>query len=739
MEEKRPNPEAILKNLLEQEKKKHRGRLKIFFGYAAGVGKTYAMLQEAHTLHQEGVDVVIGYAEPHQRPKTLALFKGLPTIAPLEIKFGEGTLKEFNIDAALARKPAVILVDELAHTNLKGCRHAKRYQDIEELLCMGIDVYTTVNVQHIESLHDVVEAITGIAVRERVPDYIFDSADKVELVDIEPDDLLARLGRGEVYGLTKLKRALANFFTRENLLALREIALRRTADRLNITVEKNKQLSNSSYSTGEHILMCLSSSPSNAKVVRTAAKMAEAFRGSFTALFVKTSDFENMQADDKKRLNENINLAEQLGARIVTVYGDDVAYQLAEYAKISGISKLVLGRSPERNFLGFRTTSYVDILNTLAPNLEVYVIPNKLTPKYYHKPNSKTDYLSSISFKGFSIVFICMAIATAIGYAFKGFYFEEINIVIVYLFAALTAAALTEGKIYGVFASLLAIFLFSFLFAEPIFSVDTYKTEYKVTFVIMFISALTMSILSKRAREQKRLASQNSYRTEMLLETSKKLQNAKDLDSVFNEIVCQLQKILERKALLYPVKDGLLEQAVVENSDYQAMAEYLTEYELAVAEWVFKNNKQAGTGTDTLSAAKCLYLPIANENEPMAVVGIVMEDGANIEPFEKSLLFSVLMECALAIEKENLLAEKSNVYLQANRIQMRSGITRAIVEELHVPLNKIATDAQKLHQQWQHIPEQQADKLVQDIAEEAAWLNKLVDNMLNNTHTGDKK
>ena len=277
--------DKLLKAIQEEERDKTRGRLKIFFGYAAGVGKTYAMLKSAHEAKQRGIDVVAGYIEPHARPKTAALLHGLEVLPSKSVPYNGITLREFDIDAALQRKPQLILVDELAHTNADGSRHAKRYQDIKELLYAGIDVYTTVNVQHIESLNDMVASITGVFVRERIPDSIFDQADQVKLVDIEPQELIERLKEGNVYRESQAKRAVNNFFTVENLTALREIALRRCADRVNILTENSRIKSHGDYHTDEHILVCLSSSPSNAKLIRTAARMANAFRSDFTALF----------------------------------------------------------------------------------------------------------------------------------------------------------------------------------------------------------------------------------------------------------------------------------------------------------------------------------------------------------------------------------------------------------------------------------------------------------------------
>lgn len=312
--------ESLLEQLSTIPIGKKRGRLKIYFGYAAGVGKTCAMLHDAHEVKKDGIDVVTGYIEPHARPETAALVEGLESLPALEIPYKGIVLKEFDLDGPLRRKPELILVDELAHTNAEGCRHIKRYQDVEELLRAGIDVYTTINVQHIESLNDVVASITGITVRERIPDSVFDSADQIEVVDIEPEELIERLNKGKVYREEQAQRALSNFFIKEKLIALREIALRRTADQVNRIAAQNCESSkNGDAYFNEHILVCLSSAPSNAKVIRTSARMADAFHGTFTALFVEIPETPDLEDKNLTRLREHLRLAEQLGAQIATV------------------------------------------------------------------------------------------------------------------------------------------------------------------------------------------------------------------------------------------------------------------------------------------------------------------------------------------------------------------------------------------------------------------------------------
>ena len=391
----RQNPDQLLKAIQEEEGNQNKGHLKIFFGYAAGVGKTYAMLEAAHTAKQQGIDVVAGYIEPHERPKTAALLNGLEVLPVKEVVYNGIVLHEFDVDAALKRSPELILVDELAHTNAEGCRHSKRYQDIKELLRAGIDVYTTVNVQHIESLCDMVASITEVVVRERIPDALFDHADQVELVDIEPQDLIERLKAGNVYGGNQARQAVENFFTVKNLTALREIALRRCADRVNILTENARIKDNGDYHTDEHILVCLSPSPSNAKIIRTAARMAFAFKGTFTALFVETPDFSVTGEENVKRLRSNMRLAEQLGAKIETVYGEDVPFQIAEYARLSGVSKIVIGRSSAARHHLFSKPTLTEKLIAHAPNLDIHIIPDTVSNAsvYHLKKVKKKDFV----------------------------------------------------------------------------------------------------------------------------------------------------------------------------------------------------------------------------------------------------------------------------------------------------------------------------------------------------------
>lgn len=463
MESPGQNPDQALRTIRYDTSDTSKGRLKIFFGYAAGVGKTYAMLQAARQAKERGVDVVAGYLEPHAGPQTAALAEGLEQLPEKQIACRGTMLHEFDLDGALRRKPQLILVDELAHTNVEGSRHAKRYQDVKELLSAGIDVYTTVNVQHIESLNDMVESITGISVKERVPDSVFDQADQVELVDIEPAELIERVA--------------VPFFTVENLTALREIALRRCADRMNLLTENARMQSRSDYHTEEHILVCLSSSPSNAKIIRTAARMAWAFKGSFTALFVENPGTADMDEEDKKRLRENMHLARQLGAAIETVYGEDVPYQIAEFARLSGISKIVIGRSTAARQGMFGKPTLTDRLIAAAPNMDIHVIPEAVTWEY--RP-AKGRMPKAIPARDIAKSILVLLAATLIGFAFYAFGFTEANIIAVYIFGVLVTSIITTNRLCGLLTSVVSVLVFNFFFTVPRFTFHFYDPDYLV-------------------------------------------------------------------------------------------------------------------------------------------------------------------------------------------------------------------------------------------------------------------
>lgn len=728
MERPRQNPDQLLRAIRDDTSNKKQGKLKIFFGYAAGVGKTYAMLQAAHHAKERGIDVVAGYIEPHARPRTEALMDGLEQLPVMQVPYKDMLLRELDIDAALARRPQLILVDELAHTNAAGCRHAKRYQDVQELLNSGIDVYTTINVQHIESLNDTVASITGILVRERIPDSVFDQADQVELVDIEPAELLERLASGNIYREDQAERAAVNFFTVENLTALREIALRRCADRVNLITENARIQSQSDYHTDEHILVCLSSSPSNAKIIRTAARMARAFRGSFTALFVETPGAAEMKEEDKKRLRENMRLAEQLGAVIETSYGEDVPFQIAEFARLSGISKIVIGRSTVAKKGIFSKPTLTERLISNAPNMDIHVIPDASAENGYQQQKRKIA-VAAMPVRDIVKSILVLLAATLIGYIFHALGFTEANIIAVYIFAVLVISVVTTNRLCGFIAAIVSVLVFNFFFTVPRFTFRFYDPDYPVTFTIMFMVALLTGTLATRLKDNAKQSARAAYRTKVLFETNQMLQKAADERAVMDAAAGQLMKLLNRDLVMY-LSDGkeLTIPSVFRaaNSEQNALT---TENEKAVAVWVLQNNKRAGATTDTLSNAKCLYYAIRVGQHVYGVIGIAMQE-LPLDSFENSVLLSILGECALALENIRNAKEKEEAAVLAKNEQLRANLLRAISHDLRTPLTSISGNAGNLLANYQKMDDSNRVQTFTDIYDDSIWLINLVENLL---------
>lgn len=727
----RGNPDELLKVVQDQEERQSHGRLKIFFGYAAGVGKTYAMLKAAHAAQRRGIDVVAGYIEPHSRPQTAALLTGLEVLPVCTVDYHGLALSEFDLQGALDRKPQLILVDELAHTDAAESRHKKRYQDVQELLRAGIDVYTTVNVQHIESLNDLVASITGIAVQERIPDSVFDDADQVELIDIEPRDLIERLREGNVYKAGQAEQAMGHFFTIENLTALREIALRRCADRVNDLSSRIRIQNQGGYYTDEHILVCLSSSPTNPKIIRTGARMAKAFRGAFTALFVETPDFPSMSEENKKRLQANTRLARQMGASVETVSGEDVARQIAEFSRLSGVSKIVIGRYNLKHHWFWHKPTLTDRLIEYAPNLDIYIIPDKSAASTGMGRSTKrcqraepfmiSDVLKSI---------LILTGATLIGVLFDTLGLKETNTITVYILGVLLTAVTTSRRWYSFMYAAASVLLFNFFFTEPRFTLDAYAPEYPITFFVMFLAALITGNLTMRIKEQGHKAAQTAYGTKVLLETNQLLQQADSKQAILATTAQQLLRLLERDIVVYGEEEGKLQEPTIfywGNDD--GREQYLSDNERAVAAWVLKNGKQAGAGTDTLSSAKCLYLAVRIHQKVYGVVGIVM----GTEPFdvpEHTMMLSILGECALAMESRQAAIEKEEAAVLAKNEQLRANLLRMISHDLRTPLTAISGNAGILLANGADMVPEKRIALYRDIYDNSLWLINVMENLL---------
>ena len=619
-----------------------KGKLTIFFGYCAGVGKTFSMLNTAQQKSVEGVDVVIGYIENHDRPDTQNLTYGLEKILTKEVIYKGHHFFEFDLDQALERHPQLILVDELAHTNAPSSRHKKRYSDIEELLRAGIDVYTTVNVQHIESLHDVVESITKVKVNERIPDYIFNDADDVKLIDVDINDLIDRLKQGKIYNKIQARRALENFFIKDNLIALREIAMRKCADRINLYAkDENKQF------LKENILVCLGTSPTNQKVIRTASKMAQAFHGEFTALYVDSKELDYKALE---QLKKNISLAKELQANIVSTYGDDIAYQISQYAETAGVSKLVLGRSYQKKSILYKPT-IVDKLTKLSPNLDIYIIPDNNSSRQNF---NKYQYKSSFRFstRDTCISMVTLLVITLLAYLAQIMGFDMTTILLLYVLSSCIIGSLTLLPIYSFVIPFINVCLINYLFINPKYSLEIISSEYVVVLIVMIVVSVIINGLNFKLKKEKNSASLRAYSMEVLLETSQKLQQAKTYNDVMKETCIQLNKWLKRIIIFYPVNRKMLDKPYIYNSnaDFDNVNIFLTEKEKTVAKWVYVNNKNAGPTTSTLQEANALYLSIRRNNKIYGVIGIDMISNPTLSQYEKNLIKTILNEVSLAMD-----------------------------------------------------------------------------------------
>lgn len=690
-----------------------KGHLKIFFSYAESIGKTQAMLKAALGAKAQGMDVLIGTITPHTSKETMALLEKFEQLHP-QNQIGK---ESFDLDRALERRPDLILVDELAHSNEAGSRHRRRYQDIDELLKSGIDVYTTVNVGNIESLHDMVTSITGIATWDRIPDSVFDQADQVELIDIEPQELMERL---------KESGTADSFFTVEQLTALREIALRRCADRVRRLADGHQK--KNSFHTDEHILVCLSSAPSNARIIRTAARMARAFNSQFTALFVETPDFGAASSENRQRLRDNRELAKQLGAQIEMVYGEDVPYQIAEFARLFGITKIVLGRSAVTRKYLFGKPTLTEQLISYAPEMDIHIIPDKSSDAGYRPQRLRHSRKGEVGKNTIRSVGI-LAGATVLGLGFYRLGFTEANIIMVYILGVLLTSAVVSHPVYSLVSSIASVFIFNFLFTSPRFSLTAYETGYPVTFVVMFLTAYITGTFAIRYKRQAGQSARIAHRTKILYDTDQLLSKAGNKAEIMNAAAQQLKKLLGRNIVIFANEDGQLSAPYLFLSETAPVLGYDLEKERAAAEWVLRNNHSAGATTDTLSDVRYLYLALRVNERVYGVVGIEAGDNPP-DAAEHGILLSILGECALALENEKNAREKEAAAILAENERLRANLLRTISHDLRTPLTTISGNADNLLSNGKNFDEDTKMQIYRDIYEDSMWLINLVENLL---------
>ena len=697
------------------------GKLTIFASYFSGTGKSYSMLEVAEKARQAGMDVVIGLLSCEQWPQTQLLVEKFEVL-PCKTVMRDGRMDyEMDLDACLKRSPELILVDDLSHLNMDDSRHIKRYQDIEELLKAGVDVYTTLNVQHIESIQDTIFSILGSSVVERIPDRVFDQAARVEFVDIEPERLQQRL-------LQQKQGELLSGCTLSQLSALREIGLRRCADRAALyTQGPQKRME---YRTREHILVCLSSAPSNEKIIRTAARMASAFRCGFTALFVETKEFQWMPQADKERLQTNIHLAQQLGASIETVYGDDVAYQIAEFSRLSGVTKIVLGRSGISHYMFWRKPPLTERLIELIPELDIHIIPDNGLNGRFAAKHQEVMRLPTLSILDLLKSALLLILATLIGFLFYYLGFTEANIITLYILGVMLVSISTKSSVCSFIASFVGVLTFNFFFTEPRFSMNAYDSGYPITFLVMFLASLLTGSLASKLKSHAKRSAQVAWRTKLLLETNQNLQKARTQEEIISVTAKQLLKIFQRDIIAYRIQEEkpvMPEIFLVDSTD--SPERYTSEKEREVAQWVITNNKRAGAGTENLSDSCCTYLSVRIGEQIYGVVGIAASDKP-LDSFETSILLSVLGESALALENQKNLEEKEAAAVLAKNEQLRANLLRSISHDLRTPLTSISGNASNLLSNGALFDAKTKEQMYTDIYDDAMWLISLVENLL---------
>ena len=727
----RPSPEALLAEVRREEKGRI-GRLKIFLGAAPGVGKTYEMLQSAHAKAKEGMDVVVGVVETHGRKETQALLEGLEIIPRKPTVYINRIMDEFDIDAALKRRPDLILVDELAHTNIPGSRHPKRYLDVEELLSAGIDVYTTVNIQHIESLNDVVAQITRVRVRETVPDSIIDRADAIELVDLTPDDLIQRLKEGKVYVPKQAQRALRNYFSPANLTALRELALRRTAERVDDQLLEQMQARAISgpWPAGERVIVCVSEDVRSAGLVRYAKRLADRLHAPWTALCVETRRSLQLSDEDRDRIAETLRLAERLDGEAITIPSSArrIADDVIGYAQKNNATHIIIGKSTRSRWFEILYGSIVHDLVRRSGSISVHVIAGEDLPEQSPaRAIVRTNETRSFDFGPYLVALLAVAAALGIGLLLKPqFGLENVDLV---LLAAIVGVAVRYGLWPSMFATVCASLSYNFFFLPPIYTFTIIEPTNIAAFLLFTIVALIASSLAGRGQHQTTAAHERIRSVESLYAFSRKLAGAGALDDVLWATAYQIASMLKvRVVLLLP--DG---GSIALKGGYPP-EDTLDEGDLAAARWVWENNRPAGRDSDTLPGAKWLFLPMRTGRGAVGILGITRDDtGVLLRSEQRRLLDALADQGALAIERVHLVEDIDRVKRTAETDRLRSALLTSISHDLKTPLAAVLGAVSALRDLAGSLDNASKSELLATIIDESERLNRFIANLLDMT------
>lgn len=727
----RPSPEALLEAARREER--NGGRLKIFLGAAPGVGKTYEMLQSAHARLKSGMDVVVGVVETHGRLETQALLHGLEVIPRKQLEYKGQTLEEMDLDALLARRPKIAIVDELAHTNAPGSRHPKRYLDVQELLDNGIDVYTAVNIQHIESLNDIVAQITRVRVRETVPDSIIDRADDIELIDLTPNDLIQRLKEGKVYVPKQAERALEHYFSPGNLTALRELALRRTAERVDEQLLNHMQANAISgpWAAGERILVCISEDPRAAGLIRYTKRLADRLHAPWTALCIETRRSLQLNDAERDRLAGMLRLAETLGAEALTIPGVErrIADDVLAFAHANNVTQIVVGKSARSWWFELVRGSVVHDLVRRAGNISVHVIAgDKLVPDPDSGKAVRTaERVDAFDPLPYVTAIVLVALALGLGVLILPFLGIE-NVDLVFL-TAVVSVAVRFGLLPSLLASVAASLCYNFFFLPPIYAFTISDPTNIAAFVFFMLIAVIVSNVAARVRMQAVEATGKARTTEYLYSFSRKLAGTATLDDVLWATAYQTALMLKvRVVLLLPENDRIVVKAGYPPEDE------LDQADLAAANWAWSNDRPAGRGSDTLPGAKRLFLPMRTGRGPIGVVGIDDDrSGPILTPDQTRLLDALMDQGALAIERVRLVEDMDQVQRAIETDRLRSALLTSISHDLKTPLASVLGAATTLRDFSSKLADAEKADLLSTMIDEAERLNRFIANLLDMT------
>lgn len=722
----RPDPDDLLARVQAEEERQARGKLKVFLGYAAGVGKTYAMLEAAHQRLSEGVDVAAGYVETHGRAETELLLQDLEVIPRRQLEYRGTVQTEMDLDAVLARKPQLVLVDELAHTNVPGSRHTKRYQDVDELLAAGIDVYTTVNIQHLESLNDVVAQITGVTVRETIPDRTMDTVDSIELVDLPPEELIRRLHEGKVYVPDRAARAVQQFFRPGNLTALREMALRHTAAQVDGDMRAYKKAHSifHTWAATDRLLVCISANPLSERLVRTGRRLATQLDVEWFVLYVETPRHARLSETERDRVARTMRLAEELGARTVTVPGQSIAESILQYARAHNVTKIIVGKSPGGRGPEIWRGSVVDRLIHHSGEIDVYVIS---TASDAPPPAPGVAARTGRAWRRYLYGIGLVAVVSLIGQPIRAV-IDPTNLVMLYLLAVVVAA-IRWGRGPSVLTAVLSVLAFDFFMVPPQLTLAVSDAQYILTFLGLLAVGLVISTLAVREREQAEAARRRETHTAALYDLSRDLATAVSQKPVMQAAIRNISGLFDcETAVFLPKGDTLTLQA--RSSQFPSDQDGH-----AVATWVFRRGQAAGLGTNTLAATDARYLPLRTAQGVIGVVGIKPspESSEFMSPDQQRLLEALLSQIALAMEAVQLADKARQAQVLRETEKLQTALLNSVSHNLRTPLASITGALSSLRDDDQMLGDSARRDLLNTAWEEAERLNHLVGNLLNMT------